>query len=205
LRSIIETQEKEKEIIAYQIRDSISQTLAYCKMMLQNANKKEADSTLLSDITNIIHQAINEMNGMSRNLSPTLITDFGFKQGLEDYIINFEKQYNLVVQFKCENEEMEELEYIDKISVFRIVQNLLLLLVTGNVHSGVSVTIQYTSSDFSLCFAHDDLQFKIPAQSQEFINIQNRLEYYGGSLTEKTEGEKYILQIGLNMTKSTNS
>ncbi|MES1218305.1 MAG: PAS domain-containing protein [Bacteroidota bacterium] len=202
LRSIIETREKEREIIAVELRDSISQTLAYCKMMLQNANKKEPDNTILNEITKYIHQAIHELNVLSSNLSTSLIKDFGLKSAVEDIIINIQNKYNCIISFECENEIIEQLTLHDRISLFRIIQDYL-LMVAANPGSGrISVIVHFAPPELSLELSHNDLQFEVPADSREYSDIQNRIEYYEGSMNEKKEGQRKILIISVNMTGS---
>ncbi len=41
LKSVIEAQEVENELIAYQLKESVNQTLAYCKIMLEKARSQE--------------------------------------------------------------------------------------------------------------------------------------------------------------------
>jgi PAS domain S-box-containing protein len=201
LYSIIETREKEKESIAHELRDSVSQTLAYCKMMLQNANNKEPDSNLLNEITKNIHQAIHQLNILSNNLSPSVVGHFGLKPGLEDYIISFQNQYNRTVLFECKTEKIEELAANDKISVFRIIQDYLLLLADNPVSRKISVAVDYDPPGLSLTFSHDDVSFELPQQSREYSDIRIRVEYYEGSLKESKGEKENILQIELNMKK----
>ena len=77
LRSVIETQETERELIAYELRDKVNQTLAYTKMMLRTAGKNKADSVLLELISHNIHETIDELNKISSNLTPSIITMIG--------------------------------------------------------------------------------------------------------------------------------
>ena len=202
LRSVIETREKEKESIAYELRDSISQTLAYCKLMLQNANSKDPENTLLKEITEYIHQAIHELNTLSNNLSPSGIQHFGLKPGLEDYILNFQKQYNHQVLFICDEDTIEKLSNYDKISVFRIIQNFILLMSPLTAPRNIYISIRWETPRLYLQLSYNDSQFELPLLSQEFTDIQTRVEYYEGSIKQICNAEETILNIELPMTES---
>lgn len=172
--------------------------------MLQNANSKNPENTLLKEITDHIHRAIHDLNVLSNNLSPSGIRHFGLKAGLEDYIANFQKQSGHEVLFICNNCDVEELSANDKISIFRIVQNFLLLTSRYQLWQGITVSLGYDAPKISLLLSNTDRQFEWPIFSEEFTDIQNRVEYYEGSLHQINNAEENTLQIELDMTKFNN-
>ena len=123
LRSVIETQETERELIAYELRDKVNQSLAYSKMMLGTAALKSKHDILLDKISDNIHATIDELNRISTNLTPSVITMIGFRAGVKEYIDNFERQNLLKIIVTIDDEKIESLAMNDKISIFRIIQN----------------------------------------------------------------------------------
>lgn len=198
LHSVIETRELERKQIAETLRASVCQTLAYCKIILQSAVTGEMEKATLKNISDTLQKAISELNELSNNLSPFSIDHLGLKPVLEDMINVFQEKHKHKVVFNCGEEDIEELLIINKVSVFRIIQNYLAIMSEYTGSGTISISLKYNSPFISLQFGYDDLQFKIPHQTTAFNNISNWVECYGGSLEELKDGRKNILKIGLD-------
>lgn len=201
LHSVIETREEERKIIADVLRESISQTLAYCNVMLQGADKGAEKDELLSKISDAIQKAILELNVLSNQLSPFAISHFGLIPAIEDTRVNFESRYDHTVSIFCENNKIEEIFLNDKVSVFRIVQNYLQLISTNPTPCNISVSLDYKAPVFMIRLANDDLEFEFPYQAPAYNNINNWVECYSGTLLEKKEKDRQIIEIQLDLTK----
>lgn len=202
IRSIIATHEKEREAVAAALRDSISQTFAYSKMMLQATSFKDQENEALKKIEKNIQEAMKELNTISDNLSLSAITLFGLSVSIQDYVADFRKQFKHQVQFTLTGDDVEDILLEDKISVFRIVQNFLLLLSGEEVVKAITITLDYTSSKINLTLAHNDATFKLSVSNLHYVNIQNRVNYYDGSLTERIQTCQYIMNIQLNISSA---
>ncbi|MEO8414202.1 MAG: PAS domain-containing protein [Ginsengibacter sp.] len=199
LRSVIETQESERELIAYELRDKVNQTLAYTKMMLGTASKGKAANVLLETISHNIHETIVELNRISSNLTPTVITMIGFKAGVKEYIDNFKKRYVVEIYFKSLDKKIEDLTVNDKISIFRIIQNYLLILSVSPACNIIYIEIRRSHSRLILRMNHNNTKFTLPVQSKEFMDIEHRLEYYDGFWQESEEENKKNIVIDIHV------
>jgi len=199
INTIMKTQESERENVAFQLRDNVSQILAYCKMMVQSENSKHPDNLLLNEITQNIQKAIYELNFLSKNLSPSLVKDIGLIAGLEDYIKNFQKHYDCTIDFRCDNPEIEKLATADKFYVFRILQNVLILIGTHAASKRISIFLYFKTYQLFMRLLFDDFQFSLPKFGLVFNDIQNRIEYYNGTLKESKEEKMYVLTIDLTV------
>jgi hypothetical protein len=199
LRSVIDTQESERELIAYELRDKVNQTLAYTKMMLGTAVSKNRSDILLVKISENIHQTIDELNRISTDLTPSIITMIGFLAGVKEYIGIFEKRHHLKIVFKCPDEKIEQMSVSDKISVFRIIQNYLLLLAGNGMGKNTAIDIRRLNSTLVVKMQTNETDFELALQSREFLDIAHRLEYYNGTWRHFKEGNKKILLIELEM------
>jgi len=199
LRSVIETQETEREMIAYELRDKVNQTLAYTKMMLRTAGNNKPGTILLEMISNNIHGTIDELNKISSNLTPSLITMIGFIPGIKEYIDNFIKRNTVKIDFECLDKKIENLAINDKISIFRIIQNYLLILAANPACNIISIEISRSNSKLILKMSHNNPEFQLPVNSREFIDIAHRLEYYDGSQREYQEENKKFLLLEIKV------
>lgn len=196
LRSVIETQELEREVIAYQLKESVNQTLAYCKLMLEKSKEKQKGSAFLKNFSTFIHQAIDELNALSTKMSPTVIKLLGFETGVREYIKVFEDKQHVAIDFECNN-EIENMAGTDKIALFRILQNYLLTFVNHSTGTHIIIDVAYLNKSVSIRLVHNDPMFQIDKGSKEYIDILNRVEYYSGQVVESLHNELAILEIDL--------
>ncbi|HEY5407810.1 MAG TPA: PAS domain-containing protein [Ginsengibacter sp.] len=195
LRSVIETQETERELISYKLRDKVNQTLASSKMMLDAAEKSKDSTAFLPMISRNIREVIEELNKISTDLSPSVIMMIGLVAGIKEYISNFEERHPLSIRFNCLDEKIENLSFSDKISIFRVVQNYL-LLVSGNAACKiVEIEITRLNGKLILRLQNNDPRFKLPLNSKEFVDIEHRLEYYNGSWKTISKKNKNMLLL----------
>lgn len=199
LRSVIETQETERELIAYELRDKVNQTLAYSKMMLVTAALRGDRDVLLEKISNNIHATIDELNRISSNLTPSVITMIGFRAGVKEYIDNFERQNLLKIIITIDDEKIESLAMNDKISIFRIIQNYLVITSKNPGCKNINIDIKRADAKLVLRMKNNNVDFELPLRSKEFMDIEHRLEYYDGTWHDLNEKGKKILLIELEI------
>ncbi len=196
VRTVIETQEKERAEIAAKLRDNVNQNLVSCKLMLQEKMRKEGSVNADEKLIRAIDQAISELNAISINLIPFTILDFGFIAGVEEFLENFRSRYNLAVYFECD-ESIEDLLVDDKLSVFRIVQDLLMSIHSHAEASLIRVKLQYENGKLDLVFMVDDMDFQLLKIDKNHRDILYRIEYYGGTIEATKEDGMNKIDIRL--------
>jgi len=179
LKQIIETREKERVQLAHQLRDGVNQTLAYCKMVLEGAHASTLDKIQIDQISQHIYMAIRDLNAMSSNLNPAGIEILGFIPGTQSFIDMQTTGEKKSITFSC-NPEIEILPVADKMSVFRIVQDF--LLIVGNSTGKVSIHIQYHKPKVVMKLIINNSEIKLAKNCEEYRDIEHRLEYYEGSI-----------------------
>jgi PAS domain S-box-containing protein len=200
LRFVIETQETERELISSKLRDKVNQTLASSKMMLDAAEKSKDSRTFLPMISRNIHEVIDDLNGISTDLSPSLIMMIGLVAGIKEYINNFAGRHTLSIRFNCLDEKIENLAIKDKISIFRVIQNYLLIVSDNSSCKTVVINMSRLNGKLILRLQNSDVGFKLPLHSKEFIDIEHRLEYYGGSWKNFVEKNKKTLLLEFSIS-----
>jgi signal transduction histidine kinase len=197
LRSIIETKEMEKEMVAYQLKESVNQTLAYCKVMVESLKKQYAEIPLLTNFSSYLHLAIDELNDLSNNMSPSLIKLLGLKAGVQDAINLFEATHKVKVFFKCEGDDIEQVGHTSKLTLFRIIQDCLLMFTGKKVYDNVFVEINYSCPAVKLKLVLNEPSFEVSKQGKYYLDITNRVECYGGKCKEIKWKNLTILEIEL--------
>jgi PAS domain S-box-containing protein len=197
LRSVIETQETEREAVAYELKDKINQTLAYCKMMLEKESIEEPHYHYLKNFSQYIHQAIDELNALSNKMSPSAITMLGFVAGVKEYILAFQQKRKVAVSFHCDATPIENMRSKDKIALFRILQDFLMMLANNPKANRISLSVAHLHPSVILQLSHNDPTFTLPVMSKEYKDIIYRIEYFGGHLKDAVIGHKRVLEIQL--------
>lgn len=199
LRTVIETQEKERSDISDTLRDHINQTLVYCKLILEDKmNAKDGNETDLKLLKGIDH-AIHELKNLSENLIPSSIKDFGFVTGVESFLESFKKPHPLEISFDCCDESIEELNINDKLSVFRIIQDYLFLASGKPSCKKIRIKVHYDGRMVTIEFSADDKRLELPRSVKEFMDISHRVEYYSGTMEFRYTGRENLLIINLKL------
>ena len=199
LRTVIETQEEERNAIVNVLRDSVSQTLAYAKMMLQSKEITGMGDIFHQDLSNNIQQAIEDLSSLSIDLVPSGIDILGFYHGVENYLEHFRSKHPVKFQFECEAAEIETLYLNDQLSVFRIIQDYLLMLADNPLSTIIHIKISYEAPKLLLALGQNDTGFIYPKQSKEFKDIEHRVEYYAGTMEALQSTDGTTLSITLNI------
>lgn len=181
LREVIETQETERAYISKQLRDSVNQTLTHCKLLLQAKIINDDEDATDKIMEQGIEKAIQELNILSTNLIPSVIQDFGFIAGTRMYI---ETNLHQPVQFNCKNKEIEELSLPFKLSLFRIIQSFLSMVIEQKNENAVRIQVKYENKNITLQLSIADENFIFQKDNKQFTDIKRRVEYYDGHLDD---------------------
>jgi hypothetical protein len=195
LRLMIEARENERESIATQLRDTISQTLAYCSLTVQDA----IQSSSLFKVADYIQQAITELNRISWTISHAVVTDFGLQEGIINYVDYFCSVNPVSVKTEFIQEGMETLSLPEKINIFRIVQNYLLSF-NGNPHPAeAEISIEFFSPTLQIKGRYSDPSFLFNEKKEEFIDMKLRIDYYNGFLSKTITDGWQVITIELRL------
>lgn len=203
LRNVIETQERERMNIEHILNENVTQMLVYCKMLLSH-DKSKIDLDLNKNILDSINQAIGQLKELSFNLTPTGIKHFGFINGTEDYIEHLKTEHPIKFSFEYNDSNIEDLDLEDKLSIFRIIQNFILILAQEPEVEKITILLHYNFPNLALKLSHNSRNFVLPKSSREYMDIEQRLEYYGGKTTELTTADENTLHIELNVNNVVN-
>ena len=105
VRSIIETQEKERRQISVELHDNVNQILSSCKLMLEVAKDNIDKAPLLTEKSyQSIKLAIEEIKKISHNLNPSAVEDFGLKEAITEMVGKLNASGKLSIAFRFEHE-----------------------------------------------------------------------------------------------------
>ncbi|MEJ8843138.1 hypothetical protein WG954_12180 [Lacibacter sp. H375] len=187
LRSVIEKQETANQNIVYELRDSVNQMLAASKMYLGEGIAKNGDKELLSKSYSLTNDAINAVTMLCIKLHPAVIADIGLVDGTREYIVELKKVNNIHVRFEYCDLAVETISQNDKLSVFRILQDYLDIVLNNSSATKVVLNVMYKPPQVTLMLSQNDLKFNFvkAVKNSTQSSINNRITYFNGVVHQK--------------------
>jgi signal transduction histidine kinase len=128
---LFDAQEAERRIVARELHDGVTQSLAALKMNLVIisdellATPKEETNARLTDSIHLAAQVIDLVRSVMTDLRPSGIDDYGLESALSSLIGQLSSRYNLNVQFEKNSLALPRLDPTLELSLLRIAQEAL--------------------------------------------------------------------------------
>jgi len=160
---LLRAQETERKRISRELHDELGQSLLVMKLRLdfigenllshQTGLKRECEEGI-----QYIDQAIENIRRLSRDLSPTILEDFGLSAALRWLINNFAKRYNMKVMM-----DMTDIDSLlpphSHIVVYRTVQEVLTNIGKHSQAKNVSISISENNDSIAFSIVDDGIGF----------------------------------------------
>jgi PAS domain S-box-containing protein len=205
IRSIIETQEKERRQLSVELHDNINQMLASCKLMLEVAqDNKEAAPALTKKSYEGLQTVITEIRKLSHRLSPSAIEDIGLDEAVREMVEKINLSKKIKIAYCCEGHEQEaQLQGKDKVAIYRIIQEQLSNILKHAQAEKVQIQLRLQLPKVFITIQDDGIGFN-PIGVKKGLglrSIQNRIEYYFGELDiESAPGKGCLLKAWINVS-----
>jgi signal transduction histidine kinase len=202
LRSLVEAQETNIQGIVHELRNNISQTLAASKFFLEEAVEGGNNLDLVSKSHGLTKEAMNALTMLCIKMHPAIITDVGFIDGTRQYIVELKRISPVQIQFDCNNNDIEKIDEKDKISIFRIIQDYLTIVLNNPGTTQVNIKVLYRTNSITITLVQNDPDFNF-MKTESSINLSsfhNRITYFHGVLQQKKEEsfETSVVELSLN-------
>jgi hypothetical protein len=192
LKAIIDIQEKERLTISDMLRDNVNQLLVYVNLMLQGKNADESSGHISEEMKQAIQQAILELNKLSNQLYPSGLSLLGLLPSIKNLISIYRQEDNTDISFYCNDSSIEELSQHDKLSVYRIIQEFIVLVATKRKSSYIQIELNYRDYCLMIRFVYNGKDIEIDHASDEFRDISSRIDYYSGKIKEFREEDEAV-------------
>lgn len=198
LRSVIEKQETDNQNIVYALRDNINQTLAAAKVY-QGRAMEQHSKALLEKSYALTDEAMRDVAKLYLQLHPALIADIGLMDGMKDYTATLQKLHNVQIAFICNEPMIEHISLQDKLSLFRMMQEYVDIVLQHSAASSIELHLQYKNGEVTLTLMQNDLQFQFMQQLKAATqsSIQNRITYYDGTVEQLVNSEMETIAVHL--------
>lgn len=199
LRTIIETEERERRRLAADLHDDIGPLLASLKMYVSTLQQKLGEknySGLLEVIMTLIKNSIENVRTISNNISPHLLERYGLVSAVNAEIEN--NRLLIPINFHT-NAKGLRFEGSVEIIYYRVIKELINNTIKYAQASQASIAIHFRDSKLYLEYADDGIGFEVnnvkvdKTGGHGLTNIGNRIRSINGHYTIESEPGKGIL------------
>lgn len=193
---LLELQEDDRQRIAADLHDSVLQNLTLVMHNLELSAKFIDYDPIrakleLESNRKLVKETIDDIRSTIFDLRPMQFDDFGFKRTLENQIANYKNRTSM--EFIYEIDELDDMENIYLITVFRVAQELIINAIKHSQGTQVNLIISHNSAGIQVRVSDNGVGFKDGADSLEnhfgLKIMRERVEIIGGFVKIDTSPE----------------
>jgi PAS domain S-box-containing protein len=207
IRTIIETEEKERKRVAQEIHDGIGPILSTIKLLTETYLHSDNDEYKIKVSTQLltsIDEALDQVSIISNNLSPQILVDFGLKIAIRKFIEKLIRVVPLSIQFSygIDGRLSNEIE----ITIYRVIIELINNTVKHAQAKNISITIKTIDHEVHMEYYDDGVGFDYNKALEKIsgmglFNIQHRVKSLNGEIEFYNEGEflkRFLIKLPNN-------
>ncbi len=203
---LLELQEDDRQRIAADLHDTVLQNLSLVMHNLELSAKFIDYDPIrakleLESNRKLVKETIDDIRSTIFDLRPMQFDDFGFKRTLENQIQNYMNRTNMNISYNID--ELEDLDTIFLITVFRVTQELLINAIKHSEGTEININISKTPDAINILVADNG---KGITDSYEAVEnhfglkiLKERVEIIGGfvKINTNTKGTSVSVDIPL--------
>ncbi len=187
---LLEVQEAERAHLSRELHDESGQVLSALMVNLglleRDAGSPELVRAHLAGLSRIGTEVLNNLHALAIKLRPASLDHLGLVTALEQYIQEFNRQYNLNVQFETVGIEAVRLPVDIETALFRVVQESLTNVALHARATRVDVLLNRRNGCLVLTVEDNGVGFNLSQPGNEnrlgLFGMRERVEMLGGKL-----------------------
>lgn len=204
ISSVLDAQEKERQRLSRDLHDGLGQMLLATKIRIEQIINKEPkkNETRFNEAIELLKNSISEIRTISNDLMPTVLANFGLKEGIKRLCLDVGNNSGIDFDFSCDSFDDQKLEPKIQIYIFRIIQELLNNILKHSSAEKASLNIYSSDSILNIQISDNGTGFDISQKNSGngINNIIERTELLGGEIkfeSEISKGTNVFLKIPL--------
>jgi len=173
LRTVIETEERERKRFAKDLHDGLGPMLSTIKLYINQLEdkdlKKKARTDMIHQSTEMIDEAIATAKDISNNLMPSVIRDFGLIAAIETFCQKINVVEHIDVYFDP-NVTSKGFNKTVEIVLYRIVKELINNTIKYAQAQHINITLNERNNKLQMLYEDDGIGFDV----QAVINSRNK-------------------------------
>jgi signal transduction histidine kinase len=205
LSGVILAQENERQRIARELHDSVSQSLTSLLVGLQNlraASSADEFSRQSEALRGLVTGTLDETRALAWQLRPSKLQELGLTGALERYVTDYQSRYSIPVDLVV-TELPEGMPPEIQTTIYRVVQEGLTNVARHARASAASVCVAYRSGQLRIIIEDNGVGFDLEAvtrtsKSLGLHGIRERAGLFSGTLQiETAPGEGASLYVAM--------
>src|SRR6185503_6463753 len=194
LQAVLEAHERERQEIANELHENISQSLSSCKLLLDTTLKeKSTNAEIIEKVSFNIDKAINELRNISYSLSSSALQLIGLPQALRDLVTSVTSKKKIAVYLDANKFRVVK-NYNPKVylTIYRVVQEQLLNVTKHSAATVVNVILRISKDKIFVEVNDNGNGFDMTKVEWGLglTNIFSRVEHYNGKVQIDTHPGK---------------
>ena len=206
IRTIIDTQEKERQRLAKDLHDSIIQPLSAIKFFIGSATnlaKSQKLKSILVTCGDALNGLIIEMRNICFNLMPNSLEEFGLVKAIQAFCSRFlfDKKTKIKIEQNC---KLPDLSSEINIDLYRITQEFINNSIKHGEASNIRISFICDKKTLKVNLSDDGKGFdsKGYRKGMGLQNVKSRVKSHKGTLniiSSIGKGTRYNIAIPLNI------
>ena len=210
LKKLLDLQERERRLVAYDIHDGFVQYVVGAKMILEGATCRLEDQNLgeASDLRQgerLLAKAIEEGRRVIGDLRPMIIDEKGIVEAIRYLIAEAETKQKPAITFS-HHVQFDRLDPLMEGAMFRIVQESLTNASRHSQAEHVTITLTQVDDQVRLEIRDDGIGFDpagVPKDRFGLDGIRKRGQLFGGStVIESSPGQGTTVKVSLPINQA---
>ena len=185
-QATITAQEKERNRISGELHDNVNQLIMSAKLHVCVAkNRAEAPSELLEKANDYLLMAVEEIRGLSKTLTSTLISHVGLQKSISDIGASMLLLKNIQLHTYIREDVVARLSPEQQLMVYRIIQEQSNNILKYAETDEAIISLKQVNQQVELIISDNGKGFDKAEQKATgigFINIFNRVDAYNGKV-----------------------
>jgi len=123
---LMKTQERERQMISYELHDSVAQELSSskitCEMVLRDKSLTPGARKQISELSGNLHKTLKSVRDLSYELRPPGLAKLGFPHVMRQFCMDFSEKTGVRVDFQSAGMDNLNISYDTKINLYRLLQ-----------------------------------------------------------------------------------
>ena len=189
LRTILNSQEKERNEFATDLHDSISQQLASITFYIQTIENidlsKKSTSQTLAEANASLNSVLNEIRDLCYKIIPRTIINFGLIESIKDLCYRIGLRKDIKFNFDVD-EPFQPLDKALEITIFRVIQELIDNAIEHGKATKINIKINRIGNNVVISFQDNGTGFNVKNfheyKGVGLKNIKLRVESHNGEI-----------------------
>jgi PAS domain S-box-containing protein len=205
IRAIIDTQEKERQRLAKDLHDGLTQQLSAIKLYMSSMGRtvrQRQQKEILEKCRQALAAVIVDMRNTCFNLMPRTLQEFGLVKAVQEFCSHF--AYLPAVQFRIrQNRQLPPLPGSLSIDLYRVIQEFIANAIRHGKATLISIRFRYSAATLYVVLTDNGSGFNraTVTEGMGLQNVQSRVSSHQGILQIESmllRGTSYKIMIPLN-------